>query len=102
MDRPTITTIDGQIHVMRDLTGRDWRLLGEFSEDPPIFANADFLEKHANFIALFFDGVTPDDILDLTIEDIVPASNAVRNFIIYQLTAKFEIIEKNSVTDKVQ
>ena len=100
MERPTITTIDGTQHIMRDLRGRDWRLLGEFADDAPSYIDADFLEKHAAFVAKFFDGVTADDILDLPIEDIFPASIAVRNFITAQIGAKLEAIEKNSVADK--
>ena len=100
MDRPTITTIDGTQHIMRDLRGRDWRLLGEFADDAPSYTDADFLEKHAAFVTKFFDGVTTDDILDLPIEDIFPASIAVRNFITAQIGAKLEAIEKNSVADK--
>ena len=102
MERPTITTIDGTQHIMRDLCGRDWRLLGEFADDAPSYVDTDFLEKHAAFIAKFFDGVTTDDILDLPIEDIFPASIAVRNFITAQIGAKLEAVQKNSVEGKAQ
>lgn len=102
MDKPKITTLDGQVHEMRKLTGRDWRLLGEFTDNASNFFDADLLEKHAAFTAQFYDGVTADDILDLPLDDIMPASYAVRNYISSQLGAKLEKIEKNAEADKVQ
>lgn len=100
MTRPTITTLDGKKHEMHRITGRHWRILSEFIDNAPEFVDVDFLEKHAAFIAEFYDGVTVDDVLDLPIEEILPASAATRNFIMTQLTAKFEKIEKNVVADK--
>lgn len=102
MTTPTITTLDGVQHEMRPVTGKDWRLLGEFADNAPKISDADFLEKHAAFVAQFFDNVTADDILDLPIEDIFPASIAVRNFIGEKLGAKLAVVEKNSVADKAQ
>lgn len=101
MARPTIT-INGKEYEMRALTGRDWRILGEFIDTAPDYADVDFLEKHAGFIAKFYDGVTAEDILDLPIEEIIPASMAIRNYITNQLAAKLEKIEKNSETVKAQ
>ena len=102
MDKPRIITIDGKEHEMRTLTGRDWRILGEFTDDVPSYVEADFLEKHAEFVAKFYDGVTADDVLDLPIEEIFPASLAIRNYITNQLGAKLEKIAKNSEADKAQ
>ena len=102
MERPRITTIDGKEHEMRKLTGRDWRLLGEFADNAPQFADTDFLEKQAEFTAQFFDDVTADDILDMPLEDIFPATLAVRNYIGNQIGAKLAKVEKNSETDKAQ
>lgn len=102
MARPIITTLDGKEYEMRALTGRDWRILGEFIDTAPEYADVDFLEKHAGFIAKFYDGVTAEDILDLPIEEIIPASLAVRNYIATSLSAKLEKIEKNSETGKAQ
>lgn len=101
MGRPTIT-IKGVEKEMRTLTGRDWRTLGEFIDTAPDYADVDFLEKHAGFISKFYDGVTAEDILNLPIEEIIPASLAVRSYIATSLSAKLEKIEKNSETDKAQ
>ena len=101
MERPTII-IGGKEHIMRNLTGRDWRLLGEFSDSAPSFTDADFVEKNSAFVAQFFDGVTADDVLDMPLEDIFPASLAVRNYIGAQLGAKLEQIGKNSEAGKAQ
>lgn len=102
MDRPIITTIDGKEHEMRELKGRDWRLLGEFKDTAPTVVETDSLEKHAAFIAEFYDGVTVEDILDLPLEDIMPVSMAVQNYIVSRLGLKLQKIEKNSETGKAQ
>ena len=101
MTRPTIT-INGKKHEMKKLTGRDWRILGEFADAAPEYVDADFIEKHAAFVAKFYDGVTIDDILDLPIEDILPASLATREYVMQSVTSKIGKIEKNSVEDKAQ
>ena len=101
MERPTIT-IGGKEHEMIALTGRSWRLLGEFLETAPDYTDADFLEKHAAFIAQFYDDVAAEDILDMPLEDIFPASVAVRDYISALLGSKLEKIEKNSETGKAQ
>ncbi|MBQ3451801.1 MAG: hypothetical protein IJG32_06025, partial [Selenomonadaceae bacterium] len=77
-------------------------LLGEFLEAAPDYAEADFLEKHAAFITQFYDGVTAEEVLDLPLEEILPASAAIRKYIMKCLTAKLEKIEKNAETDKAQ
>ena len=100
--RPRITTADGNEHVIRKLTGRDWRYFGEFAENAPQYTDADFLERQAEFLAKFYDGVTADDILDMPIEEIMPATFEVRNYIGEQLSAKFEKIEKNFEAGKEQ
>ena len=101
MERPTII-IGGKKHVVQNLTGRSWRLLGEFVDSAPEYSDADFLEKHAAFIAQFYDGVNVDDVLDMPMEEILPASAAIRKFIMESLTARLEKIEKNSEEGKVQ
>ena len=101
MTRPTIT-VDGKKYEMKKLTGRDWRILGEFADAAPEYVDADFLEKHAAFVAKFYDGVTVDDVLDLPIEEILPASLAIRQYVMQCLTGKIEQIEKNSEAGKAQ
>ena len=101
MERPTIT-IEGKTYEMKKLKGRDWRLFGEFADNAPNYTDADFIEKHAAFIANFFH-VTADEILDkMGLEEILPASIAIRNYITKSLTAKFEQVEKNSEAVKEQ
>ena len=102
MDKLTITTLDGKEHEIKKLTGRAWRVLSEFTETAPQITDADFLERHAAFIAQFYSDVTAEDILDLPIEEIFPASLAVRNYINNQIGAKLAKIEKNSEADKAQ
>ena len=101
MERPIIT-VAGKEHEMRELKGRDWRLLGEFLDNASTFTDTDFLEKHAGFIAEFYDGVTVEDIFDLPLEDIMPVSRAVQNYIVSRLGLKLQKIEKNSETGKEQ
>lgn len=95
MGRPTIT-IEGKTYEMKKLTGRDWRIIGEFINNAPKSIDADFVEKHADFIAKFF-GVTADDILDkMQLEDIIPASIETRDYLLTRLSAKIKVIEKNA------
>lgn len=102
MERPTIT-VNEKTYEMKKLTGRDWRVFSEFTENAPEYVDADFLEKHAAFIAEFYMGITADDILDnMPLAEILPASLAIRNYITQSLTAKFERLEKNSEADKAQ
>lgn len=82
---------------MKKITGRHWRILSEFIDTAPEYVDAEFIEKHADFIAQFYDGVTADNIHDLPIEDILPASAAARKFVMELLTAKLEKIEKSSL-----
>lgn len=101
MKKITIT-INGTEHEIKRLTGKDWRTLGEFVDSNPVFTDADFIEKHAAFIAKFFDGVTVDDVLEMPLEEIVPATMAIRKLIGETIAAKMEKIEKNFEADKAQ
>jgi len=102
MERPTIT-VDEKTYEMKKLTGRDWRVFSEFNDKVPQYTDADFIEKHAAFIAEFYNGVTADDILDnMPLKEILPASLAIRDYVTQSLTAKFERLEKNSGADKAQ
>lgn len=96
MDKPIITTLDNKKHEMITPAGRHWRIFSEFVESNPEYTDANFIEKHAAFIAEFYQGVTADDILNLPLGEILPASTAIRNYIMKTLTAKFEQIEKNA------
>ncbi len=100
MDRPKITTIDGTAHEMRRLDGRAYRIVSEFDNDLPNYLAADFIERHAALIAEFFDGVSVDDVLDMSLEDILPASVAVRSFVFNFAWEKTRTISKNAPTDK--
>lgn len=102
MDRPRITTIDGKEHEMITLTGRAYRLASEFDNNQPQFGDADFLERHAAITAEFYDGVTKEDILDLPIEEILPASLAVRRAVFQLALLKTATISKNSDGGKAQ
>lgn len=101
MDKPTLT-IGGKTYKMPRLNGRHWRILGEFIEAAPNYADVDFLERHAEFIAKFYEGVTADAVLDMPIEDILPASAAIRKYVMERLTEKLEKIEKNVEEGKEQ
>lgn len=94
--------INGKTQKINEINCHHWRIMGEFIESAPDYVDADFLEKHAEFIAKFYDDVTAEDILDLPIEDILPASAAIRKYIMERLTVKLEKIEKNAEADKAQ
>lgn len=100
MKKLTIT-INGTEHEIKRLTGKDWRTLGEFVDNAPEITDKDFIEKHAAFVANFFD-VTPDEVLEMPLEEIIPASMAIRERIGKTLTAKMEQVEKNFEAGKAQ
>ena len=98
----TITTLDGKKHEMKKIAGRHWRILSEFIDNAPEYTDPAFLEKHAEFIAFFFEDLTSEDILDLPLEEILPVSVAIRQLIMERLTEKMAKIEKNASADKAQ
>lgn len=101
MERPTIT-IEGKTYEMKKLVGGDWRVLGEFRNSEPTALNADFIEKHAKLISNFF-GVSPEEILDkMPLEEILPTTRGIQNYMIEKLSAKLEVIEKNSDKGKAE
>ena len=102
MKKPTITTIDGKTHEMINLTGRTYRVVAEFEKNAPDIADVDYIERHAALIAELYDGVTVDDVLDMPLEDIIPASLAARK-VAYSFTwLKMQEITKNVEADKEQ
>lgn len=101
MKKLTIT-INGTEHEVKRLTGKDWRTLGEFVDSNPILTDADFIEKHAAFVAKFFEGVTVEDVLEMPLEEIIPTAIAIRKLIGETIAAKMEQVEKNSETGKAQ
>lgn len=101
MERPTIITIDGKAHEMIPLTGRAYRILAEFDNNLPQATDVDFIERHAAFVANFY-GVSVDDVLDMPLEDILPASLTARK-VAYAFTwRKMQEISKNAAKDKEQ
>lgn len=101
MEKPTIT-INGKKHEMIDLTGYDYRLAVEFDNNQPQITDADFIEQHAALVAEFFSGITKDDILHLPLEEILPASIAVRRAVYSLVWLKTKEISKNFDEDKEQ
>ena len=101
MKKLTIT-INGKEHEIKKLTGKDWRTLGEFVDSNLVLTDADFIEKHAAFVAKFFEGVTVEDVLEMPLEEIIPTAMAIRKLIGETIAAKMERIEKNSEADKAQ
>ena len=101
MERLTITIGDKE-HEMIALTGRAYRLAAEFDNNLPQVTDADFIERHAGLVAEFFPDVTKDDVLDLPLEEILPASIAVRKATYAFTWLKTQEISKNSEEDKEQ
>lgn len=98
MVKPTIT-IGGVTHEIKTLTGKDWRILGEFLNADIQPQHVDYIEKHAAFIANFFDGVTADDVLNLPLADILPLYSAIQRYFTQSISEKLETISKNVPAD---
>lgn len=88
MDKPTVT-IDGVAHEIRNLKVRDWKNFTAFIDADIKPSQPDFIERHAEFIVNFFDGVTVGDILDLPLEDIMPLFYDIDNYIMNRLLLKW-------------
>ena len=99
--RPTITTIDGRKHELKKLTGRTYRVVAEFDANMPQITDVDFIERHAALAAELY-GVTQDEILDMPLEDILPATTEARRLTYSFTWLKVSEIAKNSDTDKAQ
>ena len=97
MNKPTIT-INGETKEIKQVKGKDWRIMGEFLDKKISFNDSNFMEEQANFIANFFDDVTADDVLELPLEEIFPTAIAIRDFMINKISEKLNVIEKNAVT----
>lgn len=101
MDKPTIT-IDGKTHEMINLTGRTYRVIAEFEENAPQITDVDFIERHAALVAELYNGVTQDDVLDMPLNEILPASHEARKFAYAFTWLKLTEIQKNAEEDKEQ
>ena len=97
MNKPTIT-INGETKEIKQVKGKDWRIMGEFLDKKLSFNYNHFMDEQAKFIANFFDDVTADDVLDLPLEEIFPTAIAIRDFMINKISEKLNVIEKNAVT----
>lgn len=95
MNKPIIT-INGKTIEMRSLKGRDWRVFGEFLQIDNRLQTPEYIEKYAEFIANFFDGIMADDVLDLELDEILPVYIDIRKYFIAAISARIEQIEKNS------
>lgn len=101
MQRPTIITADGKQHEMIKLTGRIYRIVAEFDSNMPQISDVNFIERHAALAAELY-GVTTDDILNMPLEDILPATTEARRLTYSFTWLKMSEIAKNSDTDKAQ
>lgn len=87
MDRPTIT-IDGRKIELPEAKARIWREIIKFDETRKEIPTADFVDRHAEIIALAF-GVTADEVLDnLEVGEILPVYLSVLTALLEMLTAK--------------
>lgn len=102
MEKPRITTVDGVEHEMINLTGRSYRTIVEFENNAPQLTDADFIEMHAALIAELYKGVTVDDVLNMPLDEIMPASREARKFAYAFTWLKMTEITKNSEAGKEQ
>lgn len=101
MDKPKIL-INGTEHEIKEVKGKDWRILGEFFEKNISFTDKNFMEEQADFIANFFDDVTANEILELPIEEIFPMAIEIRNYMTNKIGEKLNAIEKNVETGETE
>lgn len=102
MEKPRIKTVDGMEHEMAELTGHSYRIASEFDSNQPQITDVDFIERHADVISKFYDGVTKEDVLDMPLEEILPASIAARRAVYAFTWLKTKEITKNLDEDKAK
>lgn len=98
MEKPAIS-INGSLKSIKTVKGSDWRSFAEFLDKKISYDDPIFIEEQAKFIANFFDDVSVDDILNLPLEEILPVSFDIRNFMIKKISEKVSAIEKNAEPD---
>lgn len=95
MNRPTIK-INGKDFEMKKLKGKDWRIFGEFVNEKFSINSPEYVEKLAEFISNFFEGVTVNEVLEMPLEEILPSFISIRDYFTEQLMGKIGEVEKNS------
>ncbi len=96
MEFPKIE-IDGKIYEMQEPRARMWRNFVEFDENKRNLSNADFIDRHCEMIALVFDDVTADDLLDnLQLSDVLKIYRDCYICLSNLMTNKLRVLEKNS------
>ena len=93
MDKPVIN-INGTIYEIIEIKSRLWRIIAEFEENKNNLSNADFIDKHAELLALFFDGISVDDILDnVDLSDILKIYFDCYQYIYWLMYSKLKILD---------
>lgn len=101
MEKPIIE-IDGKKYEMIDVKARMWRLFAEFDEKKKTIKLVDFVDEHAKILAVFFKGLTADDILDnMPLGEILNTYRKCSRYLIGLLNGKFETLEKNAESGEV-
>ena len=89
MKKPTIK-INGKTYEMKEPKARAWRLITEFEENKKEISNAEYIDKHAEIIAQFFD-LSVDEILDgMDISDVIKTFYDCYKYISTLLYSKME------------
>ena len=98
MNKPVIE-IKGQRYEIKHVKACDWRDFFKFDSEKKDILTYDFLDKHCEVIAGFFDGVSTEDLLEnLEIEDILKIYNDILVYLMNLITSKLKINEKNAGT----
>lgn len=95
--KPTIE-INGKMYEIKKVRPRDWREFFKFDSEKQDVITYEFLDKHCEVIAGFFDGLTADELLDnLEIGDVLKIYNDILTYLMVLLTSKLGKAEEKNV-----
>ena len=96
MNLPKIK-ISGKTYEMQEPRARMWRTFAEFDENKKNLSTAEFIDKHCEIIAMVFNGVTADKLLDeLNLSDVIKIYRDCYICLSELMTSKLQVLEKNS------
>ena len=98
MNKPVIE-IKGQRYEIKHVKACDWREFFKFDSEKKGILTYEYLDKHCEIIAGFFDGVSVDDLIEnLEIADVLKIYDDILMYLMFLLTSKLGKNEKNAET----
>lgn len=90
--------VNGKKYEIKKVGMPDWREFFKFDGEKKDLLTYEFLDKHCEIIAMFFDGITANDLIDnLEIGDVLKIYNDILDYLMELLTSKLGLDEEKNV-----